>query len=158
MTVPPARATPARMPAVSSASDSMRRSSSPYSALRRDRKTAIVNPARMMATALANQVVIRVRIVSISRLHDVSDAPDRVDQLRLAAMVDLLAQPCDHDVDDVRSRIEVVVPGVLGDQGARHDATVMAHQVLQHRILLGGQLDRAPGADDFAAARVERQI
>src|SRR5256886_3444360 len=66
----------------------------------------------------------------MSRLHDVSHTTHRVNQLRLAGVVDLLPQPRDHHVHDVRAGVEMVVPGVFGDERPRHDAPLVAHQVL----------------------------
>src|SRR3712207_7747312 len=41
------------------------------------------------------------------------------------------AEVIDHHVDDVRSRVEVVPPRVLGDECAAHDPALMAHQILE---------------------------
>src|SRR5512145_1830859 len=91
--------------------------------------------------AVAYQIVSRPRMLSISRAHDVAHAAHRVNQLRFSGMIDLLAQPRDHDVYDVCSGIEVIVPGVLGDECSRHDATLMTHEVLEDGVFLGRQLD-----------------
>src|SRR5687768_383980 len=74
-------------------------------------------------------------------LHHVSYAAHGVNQLPLVPGVDLLAKVVDHHVDDVRPRIEVVAPRVLGDQRAAHDAAGVAHQILEDGELLRRQLD-----------------
>src|SRR6266487_7099979 len=102
-------------------------------------------------SAVAYHSVSRPRTVPTLGPNHVAHAPHGVDQFRLAALIDLLPQPGDHDVDDVRPGIEVVVPGVFGDQGARHDAAVVAHQILEHGVFLGRELDPFAGARDFAA-------
>src|SRR5438045_9568103 len=108
-------------------------------------------------SAVAYHTVIRARILSTLRAHDVSHAAHRVDQLGLLALVDLLAQPRDHDVDDIRAGIEVIVPGILRDESARHDTAMMPHQVLEDRVFLGSQLDRLAITFDFAAAGNEKE-
>ena len=49
----------------------------------------------------------------------------------LAPLVDLLTQTADVDVDDIRLRIEVVIPHLLQQHRPRHHLAGMAHQVLQ---------------------------
>src|SRR5919108_5030820 len=146
------------MPAVSEASERIRSSRSWYEALRRSRYRTAANAASVSARAAEYQAVSRPRIVCMSRLHDVAHPTHRVNQLRLARVVDLLAQPRDYDVHDVGTGIEVIVPGVFGDEGPRHDPTVVAHQILEHRVLLGGELDEPAAAPHLAAPGVERQV
>src|SRR2546422_8604559 len=63
-----------------------------------------------------------------------------VNQLRLTRVIDLLAQPGDHDVHDVGPGVEVVVPGVLRDQGTRrseeHTSELQSRLHLVCRLLL----------------------
>src|SRR6266568_5235796 len=146
------------MPAVSDASDRIRWSRSWYDALRRSTYNTPANAASVRASAPEYQAVSRPRSVCTSRFHDVADAAHRVDQLGFAPVVDLLAQPRDHDVHDVRAGVEMVVPGVLGDESPRHDPTLMAHQVLEHRVFFGSELEELPTAPYLAAPRVEREV
>src|SRR2546422_2363654 len=146
------------MPAVSAASDWIRWSRSWYEALRRSRYSTPANAARVSASAPEYQAVSRPRSVCMSRLHDVADPAHRVDQLGFAPVVDLLAQPRDHDVHDVGAGVEMVVPGVLRDESPRHDPALMAHQVLEHRVFFGSELEELPTAPYLAAPRVERQV
>src|SRR3989442_6097276 len=145
------------MPAVSDASDRIRWSRSWYEALRRSRYSSPAKAASVRARAPEYQAVSRPRSVCTSRLHDVADPAHRMDQLGFAPVVDFLAQPRDHDVHDVRAGVEVVVPGVLRDQSPRHDATLVAHEVLEHGVFFGRELDELP-APHFAAPRLEGQI
>src|SRR5690349_4572106 len=126
---PPVRLISMRMPAVRSASDLTRASSSSYDARRRDPYSSVAKTASVSVRAVAYHAVSRPRIVCISGLHHVPHAAHRVDHLRLAAVVELLAQPVDHHVDDVGAGIEVVIPRILGDQRARHHPPVVAQQV-----------------------------
>src|SRR3954447_26952104 len=87
-------------------------------ACRRSMYSAVPNASTVAASATVYQRVSRRRMVAILGLHDVADAPDGVDQLLRVPGVDLLAQPVDHHVHDVGPRIEVIVPGILGDQRA----------------------------------------
>src|SRR5258706_6690536 len=118
------------MPAVRSASDWMRRSKSWKEALRRAKYNTTAKTARLRIRAVAYHRVSRPRILSMSGPHDVAHAAHRVNELGLAAVVDFLAQARDHHSDEVRARIEVVVPGILGDQRARHQPPPAAHEVL----------------------------
>src|SRR6185503_6246017 len=146
------------MPAVKSASDWMRRSRSWYEALRRAKYSTTAKTARLRISAVAYHRVSRPRMLSMSGPHDVAHAAHRVDQFGLAAVIDLLAQARDDHVDDVRARIEVVVPRVLGDQRPRHHASLMAHQVFEHGVLFGRELDRSATPRHRAAARVEGEV
>ena len=47
--------------------------------------------------------------------HDVAGAAHRVQQARRAVGLDLLAQPVDEHLDQVRQRVVVIAPDVLGE-------------------------------------------
>ncbi len=49
--------------------------------------------------------------------HDIADAAYRVDQLEGKTGVHLFPQTVDDHVDNIGAGIEVIVPGVLSDQG-----------------------------------------
>src|SRR5437867_5703133 len=146
------------MPAVSDASDRIRWSRSWYEALRRSTYNTPANAASVRASAPEYHAVSRPRSVCTSRFHDVADPAHRVDQFGVAPVIDLLAQPRDHDVHDVRAGVEVVVPGIFRDQGPRHDAALVSHEVLEHRVFLGGELEELPATPHLAAPGVERQV
>src|SRR5256885_14562040 len=146
------------MPAVSAASDWIRWSRSWYDALRRSRYSTPANAARVRASAPEYQAVSRPRSVCMSRLHDVAAPAPRMNELGFAPVVDLLAQPRDPDVHDVGTGVEVVVPRVFRDQRARHDAALVAHEVLEHGVFFGGEVDDFPAAPHLAAPAVEGQV
>src|SRR6476646_11341749 len=101
---------------------------------RRSRYSSVPNAAIVIPSATVYQKVSRWRIVCTSHLHDVSHATHRVHPLLGVARVHLLAEPVDHHVHDVGAGIEVIVPGILGDEGPAHHPAGVAHQVLQHRV------------------------
>src|SRR3989475_10525413 len=143
------------MAAPSAASDRIRWSRSWNEALRRAKYSAAAKAASVSASAVEYDAVSRARMVCTSGLHHVAHATHRVDQLRLAPVIELFAQPRDHDVHDIRPGIEVIIPSVLGDQRARHHPALMAHQLLKHRVLLRGELDRLAAALHLAAPGIE---
>src|SRR5438477_1385955 len=108
-------------------------------------------------SAVAYQMVNRPRILSTLGANHVAHAAHRVNQLGFPGVIDLLPQSCDHHVYDVRAGIEVVVPGVFGDQCPRHHTALMPHEVLEHRVLLRRQLDALAVARDLPAAGVQHQ-
>ena len=86
-------------------------------------------------------------------------APRRVCiSFTLVPVVDLSAQALDVHLDEVRHRIEAVVPDVLGDVGAADDFALPPHKVLEQRVFLRGELNGAPAALDAARARIDGEI
>ncbi len=77
---------------------------------------------------------------------------------RSALRLDLLPQLADVHVDHVRLRVEVIVPDVLEQHGARDDLAGMAHEVLEELELARLQLDGARAARDLAGEQVDAQI
>src|SRR3974390_208587 len=71
----------------------------------------------------------------------VPDAANGMDQRIGLLVVDLAAHPPDIDVDDIRRRIEVEVPDVLEQHGARDHASFVAHQIFQKLELLRQEID-----------------
>src|SRR5215510_1025923 len=61
----------------------------------------------------------------------ISDAAHRVDQRVGLRLVQLATHAPDIDVDDVGRGIEMKVPDVLEQHGARDHAALVAHQILQ---------------------------
>src|SRR5512138_629515 len=124
----------------------------------RSRYSRVPNAAIVIPSATVYHRVSRCRIVRTSHLHDVPDAAHRVHQLLRVARVDLLAEPVDHHVHDVGAGVEVVVPGVLGDEGPRHDPAGVAHEVLQHRVLLRGEVDPLARPAHLAGGGIELEL
>src|ERR1035437_6898174 len=104
----------------------------------------------------------RMRIDAMARwplcLDHVTYASHGRDQLLPLARVDLLAQVVDHDVHDVRARIEVVSPRVLGDQRAAHHAPLVAAEVLEHDELLRRELHQRAAAPHLPRVEIELEI
>jgi len=70
-----------------------------------------------------------------------------------------LAPPlADVDVDDVRRALEVRVPHVVEQLGARHELARAPREVLEHRELARGQLDRRAGARHGVRRRVDDEL
>src|SRR5256885_846638 len=82
------------------------------------------------------------RVKRGSRAEDIPDTADRLQQLFLERPIDLLAQAAHEHVDDVRLRIEAVLPDVREDHRLRDDFAGVAHQVLQKGELPRPQIDR----------------
>ena len=84
-------------------------------------------------------------------VETVTGAPNGVQQRPLEPFVDLRAQAADVHVDDVRLRIEVIVPDALEQHRARHDLTDVTQQELEQLKLARLQDDRLAGAAGLAS-------
>src|SRR5690606_45832 len=89
--------------------------------------------------AISRKAVVRVKCgssgLALASTDHVSRATDRMQQGLLEVLVDLRSEPGDVDVDDIGLRIEMIIPDVLEQHGARHDLTGMAHQVFEQAEL-----------------------
>ena len=92
------------------------------------------------------------------RRERVAGAAAGVNQLHLMPVVDLPAQALDVDLDEVRLRIEAVVPDMLGDVAAAHDLPLAPRQVLEQGEFLGGELDGAAGTGDAPGPGVDQEV
>src|SRR5437016_4966181 len=90
--------------------------------------------------------------------EDIADSAHGVQQLGLERLVDLLAQPADEHVDDVRLRIEVVLPHVREDHRLRDDTAGVAHQVFEERELARADVDDLAGARHAPRQQMEDQV
>src|SRR5258706_15447870 len=79
-------------------------------------------------------------------VEDISHPADSVDQLAVEGLVDLRPQAADVDVDDVGAAVEVHVPDLFGDGGARQHLTGAADQQRGQGELLGRQVELLPRA------------
>src|SRR6202011_1643978 len=61
----------------------------------------------------------------------IAGAPERLDQLGGLATIDLGSKPADMRLDDVRLGIEMKIPDMFQKHGARHDASLVAHEIFQ---------------------------
>src|SRR5271169_3595534 len=75
-----------------------------------------------------------------------SDAANRVDQRIVLTAIDLPTNSTDIDIDDVGGRIEMQVPYVLQQHGARDRLTGITRQIGQQSKFARQQLDFSPAA------------
>ena len=80
----------------------------------------------------------------IAAPHHIAKAPDGVDQLVGKGLVHLVAQVPDVYIHNIGVVVKVEVPDVVGDLGAGQDLPLVAQQVLQQGVLLGGQQQLFP--------------
>ena len=62
------------------------------------------------------------------------------------------------DIHQVRQRVAIGLPHVLGEVNAAHDFTSAAHQGFENRVLLRGKAEGDAPARDLVAERVEREV
>src|SRR5438128_5035705 len=144
---------------------------------RRSRKTvAKASIKRTQATAPACQSVKRTRTESsigflpgLSRIFgfggrlfvgrkNVPSAAPRVQQGFTRRCIDFAADAIDVDFDEIRERIELFVPNVLGDFGASNDASGIAREKFKERVFLCGKRHRLPGARNVLADGINNKI
>src|SRR3974377_2266938 len=90
--------------------------------------------------------------------EDISHSADGLVQVALSVSIDLVAQPADSGLHNVRLGVEIVVPDMFHDHGLRYDASRVAHQVLQKGELAGAQVDSLAASDHFPGEQVHRQV
>src|SRR2546423_2099859 len=89
-----------------------------------------------MATRFAAANAAQPSSSQLRRSQAIADVPHRLD---LNARPELLPQPADADIDDVRARVEVVAPDV-GEQALAADRVArVLHQLLQQSELAVGE-------------------
>src|SRR5215471_2711577 len=84
-------------------------------------------------------------------------AAARPDDGRRVGIVELPAQPLHVDVHDVRERVVVLVPDVLGDVGAPDDLAGVPGEVFEERVLAAGQRNFTALAEHAAPRHVDRE-
>src|SRR3989454_5782487 len=94
-------------------------------------------------------------ITGTSSAEPVARAPQRRDQLRLEAVVDLAAQAAHEHLQHVGEGVVVVVPHVRGNGGAIEHAPLLDHEQLEQGKLLGAQRDRPTAAPHLAGAQID---
>src|SRR5687767_12030111 len=87
------------------------------------------------------QSVRRVRTVSIIQrvargVDGIAGPAAGLNELDREVVVDLAPQPLDVDLNQIRHRVEAVVPHMLGDIGTADDFSLALHQVFKQRVLL----------------------
>jgi hypothetical protein len=81
-----------------------------------------------------------------------------VQQLHVEGVVELAAQAAHGHLDHVGVAVEVHVPHLLGQRGAREDLPAPAQQHHQQRELLGRELEPRAVAKALAADQVDLQV
>ena len=79
--------------------------------------------------------------------ENVALIPDRMKKVDIETAVNLLPKPVHVHVDDIRERIEGLVPYVLRDRVATKESARVEHEELYQRVLFSCQPD-APAAAD----------
>src|SRR5579875_3592606 len=120
--------------------------------------------ARTTAIASAKPRVRRTRIGSRRRCtpsvcaQPVADATHRLDRVAPERTVDLLPQVAHVDVDDVRAALEGDVPGAVEKLGAAERDSRPAHEQLEQRELLGGEVELPLAPPGSMGGRVEAEV
>src|SRR3954452_22996007 len=83
--------------------------------------------------------------------HPVAEAADSLDHVA----GNFLAQAADENLDRVGIPIEILVIEMLDQFGARHDATIVMHQIGEQPEFVGSKLHRLALAGDPRRLRVE---
>src|SRR5579859_4658761 len=113
-------------------------------------------PAITRLSSVSRKLEVRKNLAG--RTKAISRAAHRVDQLRPAVPGDLPAQPADMAFDDIGMRVEMQVPDIFQEHGARHDLAGMPHQIFEQPKLARLQLDLAVAAADGAGQQVDLEI
>src|SRR5580698_3601544 len=86
---------------------------------------------------------------------DIADSADGVHQFFREWLVYFLSQTADGDIHHVRIAIEIHVPHLLGNDGAREDFARAPGEQRQEIEFLGGQIDAFSLARHFATGKVD---
>src|SRR5688572_14152934 len=86
----------------------------------------------------------------------IANSSCRLDQCVVG--IDLAAQPVNEHVDDVRLRIETVIPNVLQDHRLGDNPARIAHQVFEQGELARLELDFLVATPHFAGEQIEREV
>src|SRR5579871_1236577 len=95
--------------------------------------------------------------LGLGPFEHISQAAHGMDQFGWTLRVDLLAQPADMDVHDVRIAV-FVPPYMLYDRIAVKDAPFVARQQFEQRVLLGRKDHLSPRAEHAAQACIDLQV
>lgn len=88
----------------------------------------------------------------------ITDAPNRMDQLRGKAFVDFFPKITDVNVDHVGAAFIVEIPQVVFDLFPGKDQTLISDQVFQQGKFTSGQTDVSAAAGDLAGRGIQGQI
>src|SRR6185436_20507200 len=96
--------------------------------------------------------------LSMNSAEDVALSAACRDQRRLAGAVELSPQPLHINVDDVRERIVLIVPDMLGDIAPPDHLARVPREEFEQRVFARGEPDAAVAAASRARAGLDRQI
>src|SRR6186997_2403634 len=96
--------------------------------------------------------------LSMNSTEDVALSASRRDQRRLAGAVELSPQPLHVDIDDIRERIVLIVPDMLGDITAPDHLARAPREEFEQRILASCQPDAAFASGRRARAGIDRHV
>src|SRR4029078_4962445 len=114
-----------------------------------------VNSARYVSER--RKVVVRKSLVS-AVTDGVAGASDRVQEGIAEILVDLGPEAGNMDVDDIRLRVEMIVPYVLEQHGARYHLARVLHQIFEEEELAGLQHNRFARARHLVRQAVEHEV
>src|SRR5205823_6241094 len=101
---------------------------------------ALAEPPAMSPRATAPATTSVLNLISPLRVEAVADAAHGVDQARLPARLELLADPGDVHLEGVRAGTAVARPHRLGELRIRDKSAPIAHQRGQDAELESGQI------------------
>src|SRR5215470_15327478 len=81
-----------------------------------------------------------------------------VNQMTAEPFVNLLSQATHVNINDVRHRIKVFVPHMLGDLFATEQSFPMKREIFEQRVLFGRQVNPPSGANRSMVGGVQNQI
>ena len=100
----------------------------------------------------------RIELSGISCFHDVTYATQGMQQFFRMALVDLLSEVVDVDINDIRKCIKIIVPHMLGNHGPGQHLALVAHKILEEAIFFAGKVNLPASPVDFMTDQVEGEI
>ncbi|KAG1391053.1 hypothetical protein G6F58_012806 [Rhizopus delemar] len=94
----------------------------------------------------------------VAHFQHVAHAAHGVQQLGVERVIQFAAQAAYRDIDDVGVAVEVHVPDLFGQRGARQHLALAAQQQRQQAEFLGGQVQPAAAALGAPARQIQLQV
>src|SRR3954453_18581216 len=92
------------------------------------------------------------------RREHVARSSHRVEKWLFVAFLELSTKPADMHVDHVSSRVEVIIPDLLEEHRAGHDAALVASKIFEQQIFAGLEVELLACALHDSRKRVDLQI
>src|ERR1051325_10713208 len=93
------------------------------------------------ASRAMRRVVGTWEVIARSGGEHVARASDGMEKRLVEAVLELAPQAADVDVDDVGARVEVIVPHLLQQHGAGHDAAFVPREIFEQQIFAGLEVE-----------------